>query len=112
MNQRDVPLAAGNLRQHLQLFYEMDPVPGLKGTFAFRLTDGKRWAMRVEDKKAVDLGPGDHKADVTFSATSSDMLLLVTGRGPVEQRRKEGRFAVEGDAAKAQAILPKLFFPL
>jgi len=28
------------------------------------------------------------------------MLLLVTGRGPVEQRRKEGRFAVEGDAAK------------
>ena len=112
MTQRDVPLAAGNLRQHLQLFYELSPVPGLAGTFAFRLTDGKRWAMRVEDKKAVDLGPGDHKADVTFSATSGGMMLLYSGRAPLGRWRKDGRFQVEGDAAKAQAILPKLFFPL
>ncbi|OGL68842.1 MAG: hypothetical protein A3J27_15260 [Candidatus Tectomicrobia bacterium RIFCSPLOWO2_12_FULL_69_37] len=112
MTQEPLPLAAGNLRQHFQLFYEMDPVPGLAGTFAFRLTDGKRWAMRVEDKKAVDLGPGDHKADAAFSATGSDMLLLSTGRGSVEGRRKEGRFRVEGDEAKASAIIPKLFFPL
>ena len=112
MTQQPIGIAAGNLRQHFPLFYELSPVEGLQGTFAFRLTDGKKWAMRVEGKKAVDLGPGDHKADVTLSATGSDMLLLATGRGPVEERRKEGRFTVEGDEKKAQALIPKLFFPL
>jgi uncharacterized protein (TIGR03083 family) len=108
-----VPVAAWNLRQHCPLFLGMDPVEGLAGTFAFHLTDtGKRWAMRVEDKKAVDLGPGDHQADAAFSATAGDMLLLTSGRLDVERCKREGRFRVEGDQARASALMPKLFFPL
>ncbi|MEK6712249.1 MAG: maleylpyruvate isomerase family mycothiol-dependent enzyme [Nitrospinota bacterium] len=108
-----VAVAGANLRQHFQLFYEMDPVAGLAGTFGFALTDtGHRWAMRVSDKKAEDLGLGQHRADVTFSATAGDMVLLSSGRGSLDQRQREGRFRAEGDAAKAGAIMPKLFFPL
>lgn len=108
-----VPAAAWNLRQHCPLFFEMDPVEGLSGTFAFHLTDtGKKWAMRVRGGKAEDLGPGGHKADAAFSASAGDMLLLTSGRGDVERCKREGRFKVEGDAAKASALMPKLFFPL
>ncbi len=108
-----VALAAGNLRQQFQLFCEMDPPGGLSGTFGFALTDaGRRWAMRVGDGRAEDLGPGGHPADVVFSASAGDMLLLATGRADVERRKREGRLRVEGDADRARAIMPKLFFPL
>ncbi|MBI3024750.1 MAG: maleylpyruvate isomerase family mycothiol-dependent enzyme [Candidatus Tectomicrobia bacterium] len=56
--------------------------------------------------------PGDHGADAAFSASAGDMLLLTSGRADVERCKREGRFRVEGDAAKASALMPKLFFPL
>ncbi len=108
-----IPVAAANLRQHCQLFYELSPVEGFLGVFAFKLTDtGHRWAMRVEGDKAVDLGVGDHPTDAAFAATSGDMLLLITGRLPVEKSLAGGRFKIEGDEELARKLMPSLFFPL
>ena len=113
-----VAIAARNLLQHCQLFYELSPAEGLSGAFAFDLTDiGYRWATRVEDGKGIDMGIGEHSADghlvdATFSATAGDMLLLITGRLPVPQSRADGRLAIEGDEEKAETLLPTLFFPL
>jgi len=111
--QASLPVAAANLRQHCPLFYEIDPVEDLLGTFGFVLTDtGAAWAMRVAGGMTDDLGPGVHLADATFSATASDMMLLMSGRAPLEEREKEGRLRIEGDEAKARAIMPKLFVAL
>jgi uncharacterized protein (TIGR03083 family) len=106
-------VAAGNLQQHFPMSYEMHPVEGLAGIFSFALTDeGRAWAMRVGEGEAEDLGPGDHAADVSFSATASDMMLWMSGRAPAEESEKAGRFRIEGDAAKARAIMPKLSLAL
>ena len=108
-----VAAAARNLRQHCQLFYGLSPAEGLSGAFAFELTDtGYKWATRIEDDKAIDLGPGEHPAEAAFSATAGDMLLLITGRLPAGRSRADGRLRVEGDEEKIQAFLPTLFFPL
>lgn len=108
-----VAIAARNLRQHCQLFYELSPAKGLSGTFAFELTDtGYLWATRVDNDKGIDLRIGEHSPDAIFSATAGDMLLLITGRLPVEGCRADGRLRVDGDEEKVQAFLPTLFFPL
>ncbi len=110
LGENSLDVAAGNIRMHFPLFFGLSPVPGLEGVFRFETRDtGHVWAMRVGDEKAEDISPEGVDWDTSFSASAGDFILLMTGRGEIPAKEKGGEFKIEGDRAKADAIIPKLF---
>lgn len=105
--------AAANLRFRYPIFYNLHPVTGLEGVFRFETTDtAQKSAIEIRNGKAVDCTEEKNEFDVSFFATASDFLLLVSGRGTIPEKEKTGDFRIEGDRAKAEAIIPSLFFPI
>lgn len=119
-NQPDIPLgsnsakvAVANLRQRFPILYNQNPIPGLEGTYAFKVTDtGQHWTLKIQHEEAGDWLDAAESVDATFSTSASDFLLLVTGRGTISDKEKTGGFRIEGNREKAEAVIPALFFPI
>ncbi len=106
-------VATENLRQRYPIFYNLSPISGLEGVFRFETTDtGQLSAMEIQNGEAADCTGANTNYDASFFATASDFLLLVSGRGTIPEKEKSGDFRIEGDRAKADAIIPSLFFPI
>lgn len=106
-------VATENLQQRYPIFYSLHPVSGLEGVFRFETTDtGQVAAMEIRNGEASDCTGANTNYDASFFATASDFLLLVSGRGTIPEKEKSGDFRIEGDRAKAESLIPSLFFPI
>ncbi len=106
-------LAADNLRLRFPVIYNTSPDLKLEGRFRFETTDtGHVWAMSIEHETARALDEAAGAFDVSLSAPASDMILMATGRADIEAKEASGAFRIEGETAKARALIPALFFPI
>ncbi len=113
VNSGPLEVAAENLQQRYPIFYNLSPITGFKGTFRFETTDtGQVSALEIRNGEGVDCTGAKSNFDASFFATASDFLLLVSGRGTIPEKEKSGDFRIEGDRAKADALIPTLFFPI
>ncbi len=113
VNSGPIEVATENLRQRYPIFFNLSPITGFRGTFRFETTDtGQVSAMDIQNGEAVDCTGEKTNFDASFFATASDFLLLVSGRGTVQEKEKSGDLRIEGDRAKADALIPTLFFPI
>jgi uncharacterized protein (TIGR03083 family) len=104
--------AADNLRLRIPMIYNTNPDLKLEGRFRFETTDtGHVWAMSIENEKASALSEAEGEFDVSLFAPASDMILMATGRADIDAKEATGAFRIEGETAKARALIPAIFFP-
>ena len=104
--------AADNLRLRIPMTYNTNPDLKLEGRFRFETTDtGHVWAMSIENEKASALSEAEGEFDVSLFAPASDMILMATGRADIDAKEATGAFRIEGETAKARALIPAIFFP-
>ncbi len=100
------------LNERLPFFYNLRPAPGLAGRFRFETENpGRVWALEIRAERAASDDPGDGAFDARFFTSASDIILLTTGRADLRAKEAAGRLRVEGDRARAEALLDVLCRP-
>jgi hypothetical protein len=104
----------------LPFFFSHAPDPELSGAFRFETgSPARAWAMRIGGGRAAPVSSGSHPAggappedfDARILSSASDLLLLTTGRADLLEKMRAGRLRIEGDEAKALALLRVLCHP-
>ncbi|MBI2178368.1 MAG: maleylpyruvate isomerase family mycothiol-dependent enzyme [Candidatus Tectomicrobia bacterium] len=100
------------LMERIPFLWENTEHPQVEGRFRFETKNPDAgWEMETRAGKAALFREGKEKCDALLSATASDMVLLVCGRGPVPERIKSGRLGIQGDRAKADVLIGSVFRP-
>lgn len=96
----------------LPFFFNNKPDPALAGSFLFETgRPARAWAMATEGGVAAPTSPEAGEFDARIYSSSSDIVLLTTGRADYAEKKRAGRLRVEGDAEKADALMRSLCKP-
>ncbi|MBI3126444.1 MAG: maleylpyruvate isomerase family mycothiol-dependent enzyme [Candidatus Tectomicrobia bacterium] len=99
------------LEERIPRQFEGAPDKALAGRFRVEVTEPAH-AFTLEAREgALALVSGD-AFDARLGAGTGDMLLLLTGRADPAAREAQGRLRVEGDRARAEALMRAVFRPI
>lgn len=93
----------------LPFFLNHNRDPELTGSFRLE-TDkpSRRWAMCVEAGIARPVSPKERAFDAEIFTSSSDLILLTTGRANLEKKKEAGCLRVKGNVKLADILLEVL----
>jgi len=96
----------------LPFFFNHMPDPELTGSFRLETNNPSRsWAMRVEAGNARPVSPEEGTFDAEIFASSSDLILLTTGRASLEKKKETDFLLIKGDFKLADLLLEVLCRP-
>jgi len=98
------------LKERLPFFYNQTPDSNLEGVFRLETTDpAHAWVIEIQNRCATLRFPNETDADVRFTASASDMILLACGRADVLAKRSSGTLQIDGSEGKAKSFMNVLF---
>jgi uncharacterized protein (TIGR03083 family) len=105
-------MATDILDFRLPFFFNHTPDLELSGRFRFQTENPSRvWAMGLEGGHAEPISSRNDQFDAQFFSSSSDILLLTTGRADLAYKMKTGHLRIEGDRLRAEKLMNILCKP-
>lgn len=96
----------------LPFFFNHTPDLELSGQFRFETENPSRiWAMVIKDGHAQSISLETGPFDGRIFSSSSDILLLTTGRANLSYKMQTGRLRIEGDELRAERLMNILCRP-
>jgi len=100
------------LEYRLPLYFNRSGRMNFSGAFRFETaTPAHAWGMDIRENRAAPCPPEGRDFAARLFAPASDMVLLATGRADPAAKERAGALRIEGDRARAGALMGILFRP-